>query len=73
MSRNKLIFYEITFFQLSLIKRLVIVSESPVKVCLEIFFHDNSIDDVRSSLFTYCVPFLCTSLTKMPHRFSMGF
>ena len=60
-------------FLVTLINHLVIDSENPVKVCLEMFFHSNLMDNVSSSLFAYCVPFLYTSPAKMPHKFFMGF
>lgn len=46
------------FFSITLFDRAVIDSESPVKVCLEMFFHVNSMNDIKSSVLPYCVPCL---------------
>ena len=72
MSRNKLIFFKISFFSITLINRTIIDTESPVKNCLEVFFNANSMDHLNLSLFLHYVSFLYTSLGIMPHRFSTG-
>ena len=73
MSRNKLIFYKITFFfQLSLLIFRSLTQKVQL-VCLEMFSFANSMDDVSSYLFACFVPFSYISLTKLSRRLSMAF